>query len=132
MFAPMRTVIVMPSLPRMTSEMSFRPSGPASTPWSLKHIGSNKSKKNTSYGSLEKYFQWFTADVLKCETDLFHVSSLRGQGPTQEAFKEGTRLGPKAITENFKSFIIHVMFELAFFKTEVGNVFFSKGPHQDV
>lgn len=33
MFAPMRTVMVMPSFPRITSEISFKPSGPASTPY---------------------------------------------------------------------------------------------------
>ena len=32
MFAPMRTVMVMPSFPRITSEISFRPSGLASMP----------------------------------------------------------------------------------------------------
>lgn len=42
MFAPMRTVMVMPRFPLMTSEMSLRPSGPASTPYS-------KQTKNDSW-----------------------------------------------------------------------------------
>lgn len=42
MFAPMRTVMVMPSFPLMTSEISFRPSGLASTPCGKQTRGQSK------------------------------------------------------------------------------------------